>query len=175
MVSLGLGLMSAAIFGVAGTGIYSLGWCGRQGYTDPNPSQLRLQQRSLRAIHNRRSPREQRNSAWAWLINQPRRRLSIPSSWVDRELELPPIKPSSELVNTSKEGEAIRARMIATIPGFQELIDRLQNELLKTSRIRLCDGTPILVPSPHMVIPYLLQGDESSYHETSDDSPRQGD
>jgi hypothetical protein len=60
-----------------------------------------------------------------------------------------------------KKATPFESRMIATIPGFQELIDRLQNELLKTSRIRLCDGTPILVPSPHMVIPYLLQGDES--------------
>lgn len=62
---------------------------------------------------------------------------------------------------TAKEGEAKRLAMIATIPGFGDLIKGLEHELEKTARIRLCDGTPILVPSPHMVIPYLLQGDES--------------
>lgn len=62
---------------------------------------------------------------------------------------------------TPKEGEQKRLAMIATIPGFEELISKLEKELEKTGRIRLCDDTPILVPSPHMVIPYLLQGDES--------------
>ena len=47
------------------------------------------------------------------------------------------------------------------MPGFGELIKELENELKQTGRIRLCDGTPVLVPSNHMVIPYLLQGDES--------------
>jgi DNA polymerase-1 len=62
---------------------------------------------------------------------------------------------------TAKEGTEKREMMIASIPGFHELIDSLEAELDKTGRIKLCDGTPILVPSPHMVIPYLLQGDES--------------
>lgn len=62
---------------------------------------------------------------------------------------------------TAKEGDEKKNALIATIPGFQELINALQSELSATGRIRLCDGTPILVPSPHMVIPYLLQGDES--------------
>lgn len=62
---------------------------------------------------------------------------------------------------TAKEGAAMKEKMIATIPGFKELIQKLEKELESTGRIRLCDGTPILVPSPHMVIPYLLQGDES--------------
>jgi DNA polymerase-1 len=62
---------------------------------------------------------------------------------------------------TAQEGNEKRERMIASIPGFQLLIDKLERERDKTGRIRLCDGTPILVPSPHMVIPYLLQGDES--------------
>src|SRR6185369_12762303 len=55
----------------------------------------------------------------------------------------------------------LRQQIIDTIPGFGELIDTLQRDLERTGRIVLCDGTPILVPSPHMVIPYLLQGDES--------------
>jgi DNA polymerase-1 len=62
---------------------------------------------------------------------------------------------------TATEGKQKRDMMIATIPGFGELIKELEKELSRTGRIVLCDGTPILVPSPHMVIPYLLQGDES--------------
>jgi DNA polymerase I-like protein with 3'-5' exonuclease and polymerase domains len=62
---------------------------------------------------------------------------------------------------TPAQGSAMRDQMIATIPGFADLITNLQRELERTGRIKLCDGTPILVPSPHMVIPYLLQGDES--------------
>jgi DNA polymerase I-like protein with 3'-5' exonuclease and polymerase domains len=62
---------------------------------------------------------------------------------------------------TEREGNALKQKLIDSVPGFRELIDSLQEELERTGRIRLCDGTPILVPSPHMVIPYLLQGDES--------------
>jgi DNA polymerase-1 len=62
---------------------------------------------------------------------------------------------------TAKEGEAKKAALVATIPGFSELISALVEEMEHGGRIKLCDGTPILVPSPHMVIPYLLQGDES--------------
>lgn len=62
---------------------------------------------------------------------------------------------------TAKQGAEMKERMIDTIPGFKQLIRRLEDELEQTGRIKLCDGTPILVPSPHMVIPYLLQGDES--------------
>lgn len=47
-----------------------------------------------------------------------------------------------------------------TVP-VRALIDRLKNELRSKGRISLCDGTPVLVSSDHMVIPYLLQGDES--------------
>lgn len=62
---------------------------------------------------------------------------------------------------TAAEGEAKKNALIASIPGFYDLIAKLKKDLEKTGRIRLCDDTPILVPSPHMVIPYLLQGDES--------------
>jgi DNA polymerase-1 len=62
---------------------------------------------------------------------------------------------------TARQGDKLRRMMIASIPGFTELIAKLEDELSKSGRIKLCDGTPILVPSPHMVIPYLLQGDES--------------
>jgi DNA polymerase-1 len=62
---------------------------------------------------------------------------------------------------TAKQGSNLKSRLITSIPGFKELIADLQTRLNKTGRITLCDGTPILVPSDHMVIPYLLQGDES--------------
>lgn len=64
-------------------------------------------------------------------------------------------------IMTAKEGAALKDKYIQSIDGFHDLIKRLQNELNDTGRITLCDGTPILVSSPHMVIPYLLQGDES--------------
>lgn len=47
------------------------------------------------------------------------------------------------------------------VPGLPGLIKRLKWELNRTGRITLCDGSRVLVPSDHMVIPYLLQGDES--------------
>ena len=64
-------------------------------------------------------------------------------------------------VMTAKHGDYLKDKMIASIPGFGDLISSLEKELNNTGRIKLCDGTPILVPSKHMVIPYLLQGDES--------------
>lgn len=62
---------------------------------------------------------------------------------------------------TSRQGDALKKMMIESIPGFKEFIAALTKELEDTGRITLCDDTPILVPSPHMVIPYKLQGDES--------------
>ena len=55
----------------------------------------------------------------------------------------------------------IKTKVIKGIPGFQELINHLKAELSKTGRITLTSGNRIFVPSDHMVIPYLLQGDES--------------
>jgi DNA polymerase-1 len=62
---------------------------------------------------------------------------------------------------TTAEGNRLKNILIDSVPGFRELIKSLQRELRKHGRIKLCDGTPIIVPSDHMVIPYLLQGDES--------------
>lgn len=45
--------------------------------------------------------------------------------------------------------------------GLDRLISRLQAEVSKDGRLSLCSGGKLLVPSDHMVIPYLLQGDES--------------
>ena len=62
---------------------------------------------------------------------------------------------------TPGQASAKKRKLIKSMPGFGELIKKLQAELEDKGRIVLCDGTPILVSSPHMVIPYLLQGDES--------------
>ena len=47
------------------------------------------------------------------------------------------------------------------VPELPALIKRLKTELSRSGRIKLCDGARVIVPSDHMVIPYLLQGDES--------------
>jgi DNA polymerase-1 len=62
---------------------------------------------------------------------------------------------------SEREGKKIKEKWIATIPGLRQLYDRLEGELKRTGRITLCDGTKVLVSSPHMVLAYLLQGDES--------------
>jgi len=62
---------------------------------------------------------------------------------------------------SAKEGNKLKDQLISSVPGFKELIRFLEDELQRTGRITLCDGSRVLVPSPHMVIPYLLQGDES--------------
>lgn len=62
---------------------------------------------------------------------------------------------------SAKEGNELKRAVVASIPGFSELIAVLESELEKTGRITLCDGTRLAVSSPHMVMPYLLQGDES--------------
>lgn len=62
---------------------------------------------------------------------------------------------------TAKQASHKKKLLVDSIPGFRALIKRLQDELSRSGRIKLCDGTPILVPSDHMVIPYRLQGDES--------------
>lgn len=62
---------------------------------------------------------------------------------------------------SATEGGRIKTKWIKTIPGLEALYARLEGELKRTGRITLCDGTKVLVPSPHMVLAYLLQGDES--------------
>lgn len=68
---------------------------------------------------------------------------------------------SNEAKVSMAEAKAGKEAFFKAVPSLPGLISRLQEELSKTGRIKLCDGTPILVSSPHMVIPYLLQGDES--------------
>lgn len=62
---------------------------------------------------------------------------------------------------TTTQGNELKKKLIDSVPGFQDVIDELTEELHEKGRIKLCDDTPICVSSDHMVIPYLLQGDES--------------
>lgn len=62
---------------------------------------------------------------------------------------------------TTKDGGQIKRRFVNNFPGLRELIQSLERQVERTGRIILCDGTPILVSSKHMVLGYLLQGDES--------------
>lgn len=59
-----------------------------------------------------------------------------------------------------KDAKAAKALFFEKVPVGQ-LIARLQSELRLTGRISLCDKSKVIVTSDHMVIPYLLQGDES--------------
>lgn len=68
---------------------------------------------------------------------------------------------SSEARISLKEARASKALFFEKIPEFPELIQRLKLEQNATGRIKLCSGTPLLVPEDRLVIPYLLQGDES--------------
>lgn len=59
------------------------------------------------------------------------------------------------------EAKEVKQIFFDAVPELPSLINRLKGELKRTGRISLCDGSKIIVSSPHMVIPYLLQGDES--------------
>jgi DNA polymerase I len=62
---------------------------------------------------------------------------------------------------TTRDGAATKKRFINNFPGLSELLNRLKRQRERTGRITLIDGTPVLVSSDHMVLGYLLQGDES--------------
>lgn len=68
---------------------------------------------------------------------------------------------ASEANLSFKEAKAAKAQFFERVPGMRKLISRLEGQLKRTGRISLCDGTPVLVPSAHRIIPFLLQGDES--------------
>jgi DNA polymerase-1 len=59
------------------------------------------------------------------------------------------------------EAKDAKRKFFEQVPGLRRLVWRLKRELQQTGRITLCDGSRIIVTSDHMVIPYLLQGDES--------------
>lgn len=62
---------------------------------------------------------------------------------------------------TPSEGKATKSRFINNFPGLNSLLKQLERQLQRTGRLTLCDGTPVLCDSPHKVLGYLLQGDES--------------
>lgn len=62
---------------------------------------------------------------------------------------------------TSRDGREIKDRFIGNFPGLSNLLDDLERQVERTGRIRLCDGTPLIVSAPHTRLGYLLQGDES--------------
>lgn len=62
---------------------------------------------------------------------------------------------------TPSDGKSLKTRFIGNFPGLAELLDDLERQIKRTGRIRLCDGTPIIVSQPHTRLGYLLQGDEN--------------
>lgn len=70
-------------------------------------------------------------------------------------------KIAGEAKISLSEAKDAKGLFFEQVPELPELIKRLKYELKRTGRIGLCDGSRVLVPSDHMVIPYLLQGDES--------------
>jgi hypothetical protein len=68
---------------------------------------------------------------------------------------------AQEAKMTLKEAKASKKVFFDQVPEFQPLVAKLKRELKTTGRIKLCDGTPVMVSQDYMVIPYLLQGDES--------------
>lgn len=70
-------------------------------------------------------------------------------------------KAGSIIGGSTRDGREVKTRFIGNFPGLRELLDRLEREIERTGRIRLCDGTPIIVSHMHTRLGYLLQGDES--------------
>jgi DNA polymerase-1 len=70
-------------------------------------------------------------------------------------------KIAREAKVTVSEAREAKASFFEQVPGLKKLVNRLKGELKRTGRITLCDGARVMVSSDHMVIPYLLQGDES--------------
>jgi len=70
-------------------------------------------------------------------------------------------KVGSIIGGSTRDGKEIKSRFVNNFPGLQELLSRLEREVERTGRIRLIDGTPIIVKQPHTRLGYLLQGDES--------------
>lgn len=70
-------------------------------------------------------------------------------------------KVGSIIGGSTRDGREIKSRFIGNFPGLAGLLQRLEREIDRTGRIRLIDGTPIIVTAPHTRLGYLLQGDES--------------
>lgn len=70
-------------------------------------------------------------------------------------------KIATEAKISLREAKEAKAIFFEKVPGLPKLINRLQAEFRQSGRITLVDGARIIVPQDYMVIPYLLQGDES--------------
>lgn len=68
---------------------------------------------------------------------------------------------ASEAKISLAEAKAAKKLFFDRVPNLKAVIRDLQTQFRNTGRIKLCDGTPVLVPKDYRVIPYLLQGDES--------------
>lgn len=62
---------------------------------------------------------------------------------------------------SARDGKQLKRRFIDSTPGLKHLLADLKRQVERTGRIKLCDGTPVIVDKPHTVLAYLLQGDES--------------
>lgn len=60
-----------------------------------------------------------------------------------------------------KEAKAAKKLVFDKVPGFPKLLKMLKDEQRRTGRITLINGSKPVVKHERMVIPYLLQGDES--------------
>lgn len=61
----------------------------------------------------------------------------------------------------AKAGGRIKNKFTNNFPGLKELLARIQGDVKRTGRLRLCDGAMAFVPEPRLALAYLLQGDES--------------
>lgn len=62
---------------------------------------------------------------------------------------------------STKDGRELKRRFVGNFPGLKRLLDDLEQQVARTGRIILCDGTPILVRQQYTRLGYLLQGDEN--------------
>jgi DNA polymerase I len=62
---------------------------------------------------------------------------------------------------STKDGGELKRRFVGNFPGLKGLLDNLEYQIQRGGRIRLCDGTPLIVSAMHTRLGYLLQGDES--------------
>jgi DNA polymerase-1 len=70
-------------------------------------------------------------------------------------------KVGSLIRGSAKDGRDLKARFVERTPGLKRLLNDLKGQVKRTGRIRLVDGTPVIVDRIHTVLAYLLQGDES--------------
>jgi DNA polymerase-1 len=68
---------------------------------------------------------------------------------------------ANESKTTLPEAKENKTKFFSMVPGLADLIKRLKAQVSDSGRIELCDGAQVLVPQDYMVIPYLLQGDET--------------